>query len=312
MARADQLEPQTLEQATSGKLDWQRQLLGFLGAFVALVAAVVAALLYRPGLEGLFGAESFSSTASNFLTGAGAIVPLGYAFGAGMVSAVNPCGFALLPTYLGLYISSDESSGVTPRISRRLLRGLEISLVVTLSIIVLFGLVGVVLSLTTAAFAAYIRWLGLGVGVLLVLTGGALLAGRHLYLDAAQRFGDRLGSRAAQGGLRGYVAFGLAYGAGSLGCTLPIFLAVVASSFVTNGLAAAVVQFVLYALGMGFVLSVLTLVAALVKHAAFRSVRRLGAYVEPLGAVLLIVTGGYVVYYWLTLGGLLAVIGLRS
>jgi len=139
-----------------------------------------------------------------------------------------------------------------------------------------------------------------------------MIAGRHLYLDAAQRLGGRLGARAAQGGIRGYVAYGFAYGACSLGCTLPVFLAVVASSLVSAGPAGAVVQFVLYALGMGFVLSVLTLVATLVKHAAFHGVRRLGAYVEPLGAVLLLVTGGYVVYYWLTLGGLLAVIGLRS
>ena len=301
-----------LEMAKAGHPDWPRQLLGFLGALVALVGAVVAALVYRPGLEGIFGAESFSSTASNFLAGAGAIVPLGYAFGAGMVSAVNPCGFALLPTYLGLYLGSDESSGPALPISRRLLRGLEISFAVTLSFVILFGLVGVALSLTTSAVGAYFRWIGLGVGVLLVLTGGAMLAGGHLYLGAAQRLGARLGARAAQRGIRAYAAYGLAYAACSLGCTLPVFLAVVASSLVTAGPAAAIVQFVLYALGMGFVLSVLTLVAALVKHAAFRGVRRLGAYVEPLGAVLLLVTGGYVIYYWLTLGGLLAAFGLRS
>lgn len=301
-----------LEMARAGHPDWQRQLLGLMGALVALVGAVLVALIYRPGLEGLFGAESFSSTAANFLAGAGAIVPLGYAFGAGMVSAVNPCGFALLPTYLGLYLGSDESSGLAPPISRRLLRGLEISFTVTLSFVVLFGLVGVALSLTTSAVGAYFRWIGLGVGVLLVLTGGAMLAGRHIYLGAAQRLGGRLGARAAQRGIRAYAAYGLAYGACSLGCTLPVFLAVVASSLVTAGPAAAMVQFVLYALGMGFVLSVLTLSAAVLKHAAFRGVRRLGGYVEPLGAVLLLVTGGYVIYYWLTLGGLLAVFGFRS
>ena len=30
------------------------------------------------------------------------IIPLGYAFGAGMVSTGNPCGFAMLPAYLGV------------------------------------------------------------------------------------------------------------------------------------------------------------------------------------------------------------------
>ena len=300
-----------LELARARRPDRQRQLLGFSGPLLALVVAV-AALLYRPGLEGFFGVESFSSTAANFLAGAGAILPLGYAFGAGMVSAVNPCGFALLPTYLGLYLGGREPSGVVPSISRRLLRGLQISLTVTLSFVILFGLVGVALTVTTSAVGAYFRWIGLGVGIVLVLVGGAMLAGGHLYLGAAQRLGGRLGARAAQGGIRGYAAYGLAYGACSLGCTLPVFLAVVASSLVTAGPAAAAAQFVLYALGMAFVLSVLTVVAALVKQAAFRGVRRLGAYVEPLGAVLLLVTGAYVIYYWLTLGGLSAVLGLRS
>ena len=36
------------------------------------------------------------------------LIPLGYAFGAGMVSAVNPCGFAMLPAYLGLYLGSRD------------------------------------------------------------------------------------------------------------------------------------------------------------------------------------------------------------
>jgi hypothetical protein len=35
-------------------------------------------------------------------------------------------------------------------------------------------------------------------------------------------------------------------------------------------------------------------------------VRALGRYLEPLGAVLLLVTGAYIVYYWLTAGGILS------
>ncbi|SRR6266849_7560642 len=68
-------------------------------------------------------------------------------------------------------------------------------------------------------------------------------------------------------------------------------------------------QFVLYGLGMGFVLSALTLVAALVGHGAIRGLRRVGVSLQPLGAVVLLLAGGYVVYYWLTIGGILLGIG---
>ena len=39
------------------------------------------------------------------------LIPLGYAFGAGMVSSVNPCGFAMLPAYLGLFVGIRDLQG---------------------------------------------------------------------------------------------------------------------------------------------------------------------------------------------------------
>ncbi len=34
------------------------------------------------------------------------LLPFGFAFGAGMIAAVNPCGFAMLPAYLSLYLGA--------------------------------------------------------------------------------------------------------------------------------------------------------------------------------------------------------------
>jgi cytochrome c biogenesis protein CcdA len=41
--------------------------------------------------------------------------PLGLAVAAGMLAAVNPCGFALLPAYLSLLISGDGPRGRASR-----------------------------------------------------------------------------------------------------------------------------------------------------------------------------------------------------
>ena len=90
----------------------------------------------------------------------------------------------------------------------------------------------------------------------------------------------------------------------SLSCTLPIFLTVVGSALTVRGFVPAVAGFLLYGLGMALVLAVLTVSAAFFKS-AFAPARALTRWVEPASALLLLLTGGYVVYYWLTLGGLL-------
>lgn len=36
---------------------------------------------------------------------------IGFALAAGLVAAVNPCGFAMLPAYLALVVAGEEGSG---------------------------------------------------------------------------------------------------------------------------------------------------------------------------------------------------------
>ena len=91
--------------------------------------------------------------------------------------------------------------------------------------------------------------------------------------------------------MRGYFLFGLSYGVASLSCTLPIFLAVVGSSFAATGIATSFAQFVLYALGMGVVIIALTLSMALFKGAMLSGMRKVMPYVHPIGTWLMIVRG---------------------
>ena len=61
----------------------------------------------------------------------------------------------------------------------------------------------------------------------------------------------------------------------------------------------------LYALGMGLVILTLTLSMALFRGAMIGVMRRVMPYIQPVGTWLMIVAGTYIVFYWLTLGGLL-------
>ena len=112
-----------------------RYLIPGLVAVVALTVAVIGAFLTRDGTNtgGVNGfVEGLSGDSGSFLDGIGFLAPLGFAFAAGMVSAVNPCGFAMLPAYLGLYLGSNEQGKGHINPIRQLGRALLVGGVVTI------------------------------------------------------------------------------------------------------------------------------------------------------------------------------------
>ncbi len=284
----------------------QRTHIGWLMMLLALGSAVIGAFLTESGTSAVaHSIEAVAAASGNVLGNLATALPLGYAFGAGMVAAVNPCGFALLPAYLGLYLGAGDASGRPRPRQRSFVQAVWVSAMVTAGFVVLFGIAGLMLSVATATLVRYVPWFGLLVGILLIVTGGRMLGGTMLMTNLGDRLAGRLGPTAQQANSRGYFAYGLAYGAASLSCTLPIFLTVVGTALTVSGFIAGVFQFILYALGMGFVISLLTLSTAFFKSVLLTKVRNLGHYVEPVSALLLLLAGAYIVYYWLTAGGLL-------
>ena len=155
----------------------------------------------------------------------------------------------------------------------------------------------------TRSIVDLLPWLGLSIGVVLVLIGGWLLSGGKLYTGIAGRAASRI-SNPGEVGVRGYFLFGLSYGTASLSCTLPIFLTVVGTSLAVSNVPSALGQLVLYGLGMGAVIMALTIGITLFKGAFVGGLRKVLGYVQPLSSVLMLVAGAYIVFYWLTIGGL--------
>ncbi len=180
---------------------------------------------------------------SELLSRLGAALPFGIAFAAGMVAAVNPCGFAMLPAYLSLYLGAEESGFAERSVASRALRALAVGCVVSSGFVLLFGLAGLVISAGGRALIEVMPVLGVLVGEALVVLGvWMLLVGRAPYTAATSRLAAWLGDP-RKVGLRGYFLYGLAYGAASLGCTLPAFLAVVGSGLAAGGVVPGAVRF---------------------------------------------------------------------
>ena len=275
-------------------------------ATIALALAVIGALIVRgeSDIDGInFFVESLSGGAARQLGGLSVIAPLGFAFGAGLAAAFNPCGFAMLPAYMGLYlgVGDEDNPSFIAHIGKALLIGGS----VTVGFILLFAAAGAVIGLgARSVVGSVLPWIGLGVGILLTIAGAWLLGGGKLYTALAQQMAEKFGNP-GQANIRGYFIFGLAYGLASLSCTLPIFLAVVGSSFAAASIWTAFAQFILYAVGMGTVIITLTLGMALFKGAMVGGMRKVMPYMQSVGTWLMLIAGTYIVFYWLTIGNVL-------
>ena len=292
--------------AIRNAISWKGVVLPALTAGLALAAAVIGAFFtgeaaVTGGLNGFV--ETLSGRSTSYLGGLSILAPLGIAFVAGMVASVNPCGFAMLPAYLGLYMGSQDKAWERASPLHRLARAVMVSGVVTAGFVVLFGIAGVAIDGGVRSMLKFIPWLGLSIGVVLAIAGSWVLGGGQLYTSLAGRAADRIGSP-GQVGVRGYFLFGISYGLASLGCVLPVFMLVVFTTREESGVPLALGRFMLYGMGMGLVILILTVGMALFKEAIVGFLRRVMPYFQPLTAGLMIVAGAYIVYYWLTIGDL--------
>ena len=277
-------------------------------ATIALATAFIGAIIIGSdsGIDGINGfVESLSGSSSSTLGGWGLLAPLGFAFAVGMASAVNPCGFAMLPAYLGLYLGDADKEAVQRSAFKQLRQALIVGGTVTAGFVVLFGSAGLVIGLGARTFIIdVLPWLGLVIGVVLAILGSWMLGGGKLYTGIAARAASNMGNP-AQVGMKGYFIFGISYATASLSCTLPIFLAVVGTSLAVSSIGTSLGQFFLYALGMGVVITALTVGIAFFKTAMIGGMRKAMPYVQPVGSWLMVIAGMYIVFYWLTIGDLL-------
>jgi cytochrome c-type biogenesis protein len=218
---------------------------------------------------------------------------LATAFGSGLLAAVNPCGFVLLPTYLIYFLGMENLRPGAERSS--IPRALKVSLAVSAGFMAVFVLIGTITKLTTTWFISEPGpYLSLGIGVLLVALGVAMLFGYRLpfttpKLDVGKR--DR--------SVRSMFVFGVAFAIASLGCALPPFLGAL-SSFSSKGVATGLIAVTLYGVGMALVVVGLTVSLAMANTALLAVLRKGMAWFEHLAGAFVLLTGLYLCWFWIS------------
>ena len=207
----------------------------------------------------------------------------------GMLAAVNPCGFVLLPAYLVSYLSVDDSSGPAMRVRRSLVVGSSVSV----GFLAVFIVVGAVSRLFTGWLATNAKYAALVIGLGLMVVGVRMLGGWRPKLWVPSLSGSARGAST-----RNMVLFGVVYAVASIGCTIGLLTTAILGSFSRDGALSGVISVGLYGLGMGLFVVALTTSLAFAKNALVRGGRGVMKVMDRVSSVLVLLTGVYLTWYW--------------
>src|ERR1700742_1994155 len=108
-------------------------------------------------------------------------MPVVVAFLAGGLAILNPCGFAMLPAFLSLYVGAGEEQ--LPPARTRILQGILVGLLVTAGFLAVFTILAAPIALGAGQVATAVPWIGFGIGVAMGVVAVATLAGRRVEIN---------------------------------------------------------------------------------------------------------------------------------
>ena len=213
-----------------------------------------------------------------------------YSFILGVLAAVNPCGFVLLPTYLIFFLGTREEPNL--KTGERLRRALVVSSGISIGFLAIFFVIGVISRLFTQWIELNAKYASLAIGIVLVIGGARMLTGWTPKFAVPQLGGVQTKT------FRATVVYGVAYAVASIGCTIGFLTTAVFGSIALNGFVSGVLSILLYGLGMAMLVTALTVSLAFAKTGLLTIVKNQLHLIQRLGAIFVTLTGIYLVFYW--------------
>jgi cytochrome c biogenesis protein CcdA len=215
-----------------------------------------------------------------------------YSFILGVMAAVNPCGFVLLPTYLVYYLGTelnreDENKTTTLR------RGLSVGIAVSSGFVGLFLVVGIISRAFTTVISENAKYAALVIGIGLVAMGIAMLFGWKLPIAQPDVSIQRKRTT------WNMFFFGIVYAIASIGCTIGLLISVILGSINRHGFVSGVISIVLYGLGMGLLVTSLTVALAFARVGLVSTIKKSFKWFDKITAIFVVLTGLYLSWYWL-------------
>lgn len=200
--------------------------------------------------------------------------------GAGVITLLSPCGYALIPAYIGYSVAH----GVSPR------RALTRSALASAGIILVYALMSGLILLARETVRASIPHLALLSGIIIATMG--VLKTSPLTLPSIAPVKTFKPSGDAS-----FLLFGVGYGLGASGCNLPIFISVVIYATLASE-AGPLGIMLAYAAGVITPLIIVGTLASLLGQALVRKLGILTHHLHRISGIILIAAGIYMLYYY--------------
>nr|WP_254282147.1 cytochrome c biogenesis protein CcdA [Haloarcula salina] len=197
--------------------------------------------------------------------------------GTGVATFFSPCAYALLPGYVGYYLSGTDDSDDAP-IRGAAIRGFAAFLGVAL----VFGALSLLVVAVGRSIRPILTLLEPVVGVALVAFGVAVVLGKGAGWHVA------LPERRLS--VAGFVLFGAGYAVAAAGCVAPLFLAIVVKA-VTFSPGDALLVMGAYTLGFGTLLLGATVAIAVGRRELFDLLGRHQRLLNTVAGVALVLAG---------------------
>jgi cytochrome c-type biogenesis protein len=215
---------------------------------------------------------------------------LAFAASVGVAAPLSPCGLAVLPAFISLQLTAERGPATR---SVRVPRWALTAATSSLGMVTVLWAAAATVAVGGRLLLSVSPFLGIGIGILLILAGLSSLLGHP---PALPPVGTKLITGTAPW-VRSF-AFGCAYAATSLSCSLPLFLGLLGAALSTGNYPATFLTVAFYSLGAGLTLLTITIFTTVFKHTLVLRMRAGTTWLQHASAALLVLSGFYLIYYW--------------
>lgn len=208
---------------------------------------------------------------------------LGIVLSAGAAAAFNPCGIALLPSFIAYLIGAKEGNWI---------KGIQAGVLMTLGFITVFLPMGLITVIFRGLIQGYMSYVVTLVGVFLVITGWYMYSGKELFKVKS------LSVKKSSNLVYSFYLYGIGYALTSLGCTLPIFSLMVVTALTSGDFLGGMTKFLVYSVGMGVVVTLISVAAMVSRQIVQKFINEVTPYLNQFAAILMMGSGVYVVIKW--------------
>ena len=216
-----------------------------------------------------------------------------FSFLQGVVAFFAPCAVALLPGYIVAYIS--RHSREDPDTAAKLRRGLKLAFLSILGILLIYSLAGILIIVASQILKAYMKWVTIGMGGILIIIGGLMVAGKNI------TFSVNVNQASSKSEAWEAFVFGIAYAIGALGCLFPLFLIVATQALAAPSMLLGGSYIFAYFMGISLMMISAILLSTFARDFFMKYLRKILPHMELITGILIILAGAYVIYYQMIL-----------